>query len=227
MPSIGPVILINSCKVCRDHEAFVRATWLTEWHDYLPYKFLLGRGNTDPKDDELIFDVPDDYDGVPYKINAARRWATEQGFDFSFMCDLDTYIIVPRLLESDFETHDYVGSMMHDDFRQCKTRNIGFAQGGAGYWLSPKSAAVIERSEVQFPGGDVHVGDNLCKAGIEFTHDQRYFTGGYRPVQSQDMRSHPYPPNVITIHLSIWYAKPKYKPEWMLDVHKLYLEGRV
>jgi glycosyltransferase involved in cell wall biosynthesis len=214
-----PIIIITSCAAYRDNgfNDAARETWLRTWGNSIPYKFILGHGCENPVKDEIILDVDDSYDGLPYKTRAARRWASESGYSHTFHCCTDTYVVVPRLLSSGFEKHAYFGAIMRDDHRLCTDRNVEFAQGGGGYWLNREAGSVVASSEipswVKF-ADDVFVGDSLFKANIPFTHDSRYWGWGHLNG-AWDARS------VLSVHLSDWRATPKYKIEWMHEAHSL------
>src|SRR5580693_6466243 len=150
MPSVGPMVLIASCEAWRHNgiNDAARKTWIAAWGDLISYRFVLGRGCTNLTDDEIAVDVDDGYTGLVAKVQASRRWASENGYDFTFHCGADTYIVVPRLLASGYEQHDFSGFLIHDEHRLYKPRNIQFAQGGAGYWLSARAGAVVEKAEI-------------------------------------------------------------------------------
>jgi hypothetical protein len=231
MPNVGPVILITSCESYR-HNGFndaIRSTWLSAWGALVAHKFVLGRESSSPNEDEIVLDADDSYKGTPHKHIAARRWATENGFEHSFHCDADTYVIVPRLLVSGFDSHEHVGYFIWDEHRLCKEYNIEFAQGGAGYSLGPQAASVVENSKVIWPASDVHVGDVLKKAGVPFTHDVRYWASGFRrrhePTHLEG--GNVYPKDMITAHLSNWWEKPKYRLEWMTETHQRFMAGEL
>jgi hypothetical protein len=97
---------------------------------------------------------------------------------------------------------------------------VQFAQGGAGWWMSPRAAAIVEKAEipawVRF-ADDVFVGDALHTAGIPFSHDEGYFP---RRDPEQEIPKHDYG-NITwrTFHLSKWVGVPKYDPQWMRTTH--------
>src|SRR3990172_12833817 len=106
-----PLIAVMSCG--RDalngcHRA-IRCTWVTQVPNGIEYRIFVGRGEQPLEPDEVRLDVPDDYNGLVLKSQAIRRWALDQGYDFVFKADRDTYIAPVRLLKSGFEKHDYVG----------------------------------------------------------------------------------------------------------------------
>ena len=227
MLSIGPLILIASCKAWRTNgiNDAARKTWIAAWGDRISYKFVLGHGCENPLDDELVLDVDDSYDGLTQKVQAARKWANENGFEYTFHCGADTYVIVPRLLECGYEQHDYSGFLIHDEHRLYKPRNIQFAQGGGGYFLSRAAGTIVESTLIPnwiAKAEDVFVAFALQAAGIKATHDCCFWSWGYRAASDPDsleggkfigLES------AITVHLSRWWSKPTYKQEWMFDTH--------
>ena len=129
------LILTTSCAADRgDVQLAARETWVGHWCNLVDHRFVLGHGNSDPYDGELIVDAPDDYNSMPIKNQAALRWAVAHQYDYVFQTTTDTYVAVPRLLRSGFETYDYVG-------RQCN--NGPHLSGGAGYWLSRTAMGVL------------------------------------------------------------------------------------
>lgn len=219
-----PVILIASCDAYRTNgfNQAVRDTWIRKWGRLIDYRFVFGRECKDPLPDEIVVDAPDAYGALPYKIQDARRWATRNGYGHSFHCGTDTYIHVPRLLASGFEKFDYVGFMMHDMHRLYCGRNIEFAQGGGGYWLSPRAAAVVEKATIPDfvkAAEDVFVGNALFEAQIPFTHDNGYWgrLNPEEPVPTEDVENHAF---FKSFHLSKWRGAPKYDPQWMRDAHE-------
>ena len=236
MLSIGPLILIASCKAWRTNgiNDAARKTWIAAWGDRISYKFVLGRGCENPLEDELVLDVDDSYDGLTHKVQASRKWANDNGFEYTFHCGADTYVIVPRLLSCDYEQHDYSGFLIHDEHRLYAPRNIQYAQGGGGYWLSANAGLWVAAAEIPSWIGkaeDVFVANALAEVGCKPVHDVGYWSWGYRAASDPDsleggkfigLES------AITVHLSRWWSKPTYKQEWMLDTHNrlLAIEGK-
>jgi hypothetical protein len=229
MPSVSPVILIASCELFRHNgvQEAARNTWIKQWGDAVSYRFVLGRECKAPFDfDEIVLDVADGYEGLTAKVQAARRWATEVGFDYTFHCGADTYVVVPRLLASGYEQSDYSGFLIHDEHRLYAPRNIQFAQGGGGYWLSAKAGAAVESAEIPSWIGkaeDVFVADALFNAGIKPAHDVGYWSWGYRAASDPDtLEGGPFigTASAITVHLSAYWRKPTYRTEWMYDTHQ-------
>jgi len=144
----------------------------------------------------LALPCPDDYASLPQRTLWFCRWAlgawsTEQGagsnadtlcsvlpapcpppWDYLFKCDDDTYISMPRLLAFDPAGRDYIGA----EWRP----GVGYASGGAGYFLSRKAAVIVAERLEPYPTGaeDLLVGQVLRAAGIELSIDSRFVPFG-------------------------------------------------
>jgi hypothetical protein len=191
----------------------------------MPYKFVLGRECQNPGPDEIVVDAGDGREDFPNKTRAARAWATKNGFGYTFHCCHDTYVIAERLLVVNYEQFDCLGYFMFDMHRLCKTENIQFPQGGAGYWLSPKAATVVENSTPPDWVGvaeDVFVGNALLHTpGVVCAHDEGYFPRRNleETIPTQDVGPSAYK----TFHLSFWDdRKPKYMTDWMHQAHAVW-----
>jgi hypothetical protein len=69
---------------------------------------------------------------------------------------------------------------------------VGYASGGAGYFLSRKAAAIVAERLASYPTGaeDLLVGRVLHSAGIEFSIDPRFVPFGspdHRPRADNDL----------------------------------------
>ena len=220
-----PVILIGSCEAWRHNgiNQAARDTWIKDLGGRFDYRFLLGRDCAGPfLEDELVLDTEDTYRHLPAKTQAALRWATYRGYGQRFLCGADTYVVASRFPAEDFES-DYLGYMMYDSHRLCKDRNVQFAQGGSGYWISARASAIVERAAipewVKF-ADDVFVGDALFNAGIPFSHDEGYWP---RAVPEENVPKHDYGAvSWKTFHLSKWRGEPKYETSWMYETHELW-----
>jgi hypothetical protein len=199
------LIAILSCYSLRHCEQAVRDTWIKEIPTGVDYKFFLGQrtgvhdASVRLSEDEIYLDVNDDFNGVTKKTVEIYRWALGQQYDFVFKCDLDTLVRPKLLLESGFETFDWVGG-----------QNSFFASGGAGYGLSKKAMEYVVEVEGA-PGyeEDVHIARILLSHGIPLHNDPRYL---FVPGAKMD-------DSTITYHLSSireWYFKG-YKPEMLLE----------
>jgi len=122
-----PIVLIASCG--RDRAGQESQAALLR--GVIDYRFVLGAGNSNAIEDELILPVRDDYLALPVKMRAAFRWALEHEYDYVFKCDRDTFLHVDRLLASGRE-HAQAG----DDFVGLVGNPGDCCGGGAGYWLS-------------------------------------------------------------------------------------------
>lgn len=114
-------------------------------------KFFVGRALANTKPDEIVLNVPDDYMSLSYKTKAMLSWSVEQGYDYTFLCDNDTFLIPDRLMKSGFERYDYSAEVEHK----------GYFNGGAGYFVSRKAAQIIAASSVTETAEDYWVGITL------------------------------------------------------------------
>ena len=218
-----PIILIASYEAARHngYQQAARDTWIAELSGRMPYKFVLGRECKDPGPDEIVVDAPDGIEGFPLKTRAARAWATKSGFGYTFHCTTDTYIIVERFLLILYERFDCLGYFMYDMNRLCKTENVQFPQGGAGYWLSPKAAEAIEKATPKDWVGiaeDVFVGDVILHTpGLICGHSE-----GFWPRRNLE-KDIPTTGEYMTLHLSFWDDRePKYLAAWMNEAHAVW-----
>lgn len=169
-----------------------RETWLRDLGG-ADYKFFLGQPFIEQPEPRTYAICPEDIDDIVTgnypdgprlkgihrtwhlnrKTEALAKYALENGYDFVFKCDDDTYVRTDLLLESGFEEHDYVG------FTDTHyTRELGWyfwAQGGAGYWLSRKAMQIVAQNGLHvIPAEDFAVGNILAANGIHPDHEQRY-----------------------------------------------------
>lgn len=167
---------VEKRQACRD-------TWLRCCESSVSHLFFLGGTTQTTVADEILLDCPDDF--LSHKVQAMCQFAFDQGYDYLFKCDDDTYVNTPRLLASGFEKHDYVG-------RSCGIH----AQGGAGYWLSHKAMGILaEAPKSDWPSEDRWVGRTLHAAGIFITSDHRYTHRGTIPQKDNDtITAHPFSP---------------------------------
>ena len=157
-----------------------------------------------PKDDEIILpNVPDDFGHLSYKVRGQYRWALEHGYDYVFQIGSDVYVVLSRLMQSGFESYDYIG-------KSC----AGYA-GGGGYWISKRAMECVVAEPVTHWAEDLWVGLVLRNNGIQLTADSRYAVDyPVVPTQVND---------VISSHLGIHNGLfGKYEPQLMRDVHKIF-----
>ena len=190
-PAIKPLIAVVSCErdIANGRQRAAEDTWLHEWGHLITMSFLHGH--------------PDDYAGVVYKFNSARKYALDNGYTHLFHACIDTWINVPRLLASGFEQHDYTGYRCDE----------GHGSGGMGYWCSQKAIKVILNEPV-VPGAyeDLWVGHTLARNDIPLYEDRRYSS----PANPNR------PDDEITLHLS--RGTDNYDPQWMYDYHTRFME---
>ncbi|VVB51629.1 Uncharacterised protein [uncultured archaeon] len=205
------LIAILSCHAHKEQDHVCRQTWVPAGG----YRFFLGRdpnfgaSGAAPLQDEEFLDVPDDYLGLPFKTQAACRWALTHGYDFLFKCDNDTYVHVPRLLASGFEDRDYTGWDWEG--------HGGYCSGGAGYWLSRVAMQHIANATLimdyadttrgSLKGEDLQIGEVLRNQGITPNGDERYRLHLPGPEPGND---------IITLH----DVRNPCKGQRMFDVHR-------
>ena len=84
----------------------------------------------------------DKFVDLPEKNRRICQYALDNGFDFLFRCDDDTFTYVDRMVRSTLEfLPDYAGT-------DCG----GFAIGGAGIWLSRRTMEIVARGT--WPAGE-------------------------------------------------------------------------
>ena len=158
----------------------VRKTWAR----YMPpftnadLKFFygtlpLGTDRT-PSADEVFLKVADDYEHLPHKVQAIFKYALDNGYDFVFKGDDDTFIYVDRLMASGFEHLDYTGFV---SIGATNWDNGGYCSGGSGYWVSKLAMSKIVAAPVDDWAEDRWVGRVLGQCGINFVRDARYLPG--------------------------------------------------
>jgi hypothetical protein len=138
----------------------VNAVFLIGAKEYTSSPFCLG--------DLLLLPCPNDYPSLPQRTRWFCRWALEQNeWDYLFKCDDDTYVSIERLKEYDFNGRDYIGGEW--------TAGVGYASGGAGYFLSRRAAGIVaETLTAELGDEDVLVGRAMEAAGIKFYSDDRF-----------------------------------------------------
>lgn len=158
------LLLTQSCE--RDLEngrqLAAETTWVGEWRHLVEHRFVhsgdCSSGTT------WAFVVPDGYDAVAYKVQAAMKRAHNMGFEHVFYSDTDTYVCIPNLLASGFQRAPYIGLRCDE----------GHASGGAGFWVGGPAIKVLAEAPPQNGFSDMWVHNHLAKAGITLTHDPRY-----------------------------------------------------
>src|SRR5678816_1245477 len=91
------LIAVISCQRDRESHELIRRTWAQTaialgQLSPVDVRFFVGRGCEPMFADEIPCDVPDDWDGLPAKTQAACMWAVHHDYDFMFKTDTDSYV---------------------------------------------------------------------------------------------------------------------------------------
>jgi len=203
-----PIILIHATPQDQKRGIVqaIRNTWVHEWGDLIPHRFIYDRTFPfRPIDDEEVFDVEPGYWVMMEKTKAACQWALNRDYTHVFVICSDTYVVVPRLLKSGYADHDYSGHRADE----------GHAGGGCGYWLSVPAMQAVIRWPTYADYEDRWVGVACGGAGIQCFHDPRYW--GY---------VHPWLEGIITVHLH--QGDGMFNPIDLLNLHDNFLvEGDI
>ena len=167
------LIAIKSCE--RDCQNGSNQAVRDTWANYFPavdIRFFVGRGRLDLLPDEIRVDAPDDYNGLPLKTRGIAEWAARNCYDFTFLCDTDTFVR-PELLTCGFEKYDYAGyyhdrniagrmfTEYKDDRHQVLRNGYWWASGGVGYFLSKRACEAIAAATPTHWAEDLWVGQVL------------------------------------------------------------------
>ena len=165
----------------------VRETWAQDIKAFpnVTLKFFYGKGaERPPLDDEVFLDCPDDYEHLPHKTIAIVRYAQQNGYDWLFKADDDSYIWVDRLVQELDGSFDYAGYL-----------NGHVCSGGTGYWLSKRAMAAVQDAPSEW-AEDVWVGRCMNYAGIEPAMLQTHYPGFSQHWFNLDK----IPANAVCIH---------------------------
>lgn len=195
-----------------DRLTAIRETWLKDVVAAgADYKLFLGDGTTEYADDEVFLRCSDRYEDLPYKTQQICKWALEQGYDFLYRTDDDSYVWPARLLASDFHSHDYSGYCLPypkhlEAHRYC---------GAPGFWLSRRAMELVVGAQPDHNADDLWVGRILYDAGIRAHRDTRHVTGfDAHFVDLEGLPAvHPY----IALH--------SVRPEGMYQLHSVKLKA--
>lgn len=177
------LIAVVSCVRDKEGHQAIRDTWAK--HSPVDVRFFVGRGCVASEDDETSLDVPDDWNGLPQKVQAVCRWAQSRDYDFIFKTDTDSYVSIPRLLESNFEKYHYSGCCGE---QENVYPDACFPANGGGYWLSRRAFEYLAENMNLGLGRNCEdwcVFLSLMKgAGIFVHHDLRYRANRPQPGQA-------------------------------------------
>lgn len=198
------LIGVLSARQYEERRAACMATWFrVNPSPDIQFVFIVGNPVlTEPRPSGLFLECPcpDDYGSLSQKT----RWFFQWGLSFDrwthlMKCDDDTYIAVDRLIPA-LTAADYTGAEIG-----------GYAQGGAGYILSPRAARIVANNLAGVKGSeDTLVGAILSRAGIPLTIEPRFIHSNKRwPERWNDLiTSHQCTPaRMREIHRAL-YANP-------------------
>jgi hypothetical protein len=202
----NPIVLVMACQRDRDSGLLQALRQTCYANSKVEYRFFLGnQARTDVVwEDEVRLDVSDDYDSLPWKSQAAQKWAAERGYDWTLKVDSDTYVYTSRLQVPQERKHtlptgdeiiwpaDYVGHFWNHPEEQDSVivmPNRSYASGGAGYWSSPSLRDKIISTPVTYKIEDVWVGAVASAHRIDGRQDLRYYPG-HRFAAMPDQQLH-------------------------------------
>ena len=213
------------------HDA-IRRTWVRHMVPELSYRIFVGAGAISLAPDEVQLNVPDDYSHLPEKSQAMRKWSRDNGHDWFFKADRDTFISPKRLARSGFERYSYSGHFPlypqegylpadgKDLSEYCDPRGVyPYCSGGCGYWTSPRANEAIIAAPLDWkrldnrdnPAEDLWIPNILFPLGMRGYHDPRYIFKGDR------LNLYGY--QGISVHLS--KGTNDYQPGWMDRAYQL------
>jgi len=179
------LIAVKSCQqdMNRGYHSVIRETWGKDVKA-ADLRFFVGREDLLcvpvklENEDEVLVDCFDDYDNLPYKTREILKWSGRQDYDFTFLCDTDTFLIPARLMKTGFEKWDYSGKIDRTPGvtfqynavdREKKNTWFGacypWASGGFGYFLSKEAAAYVTFQEPDIWAEDLWVGQLMGPIG--------------------------------------------------------------
>jgi hypothetical protein len=172
------LIAIKSCDKHQNLEDLQRRLCFN--NSPLEHRFFRG-GKPEAQGDVVTLETPDDFNGLPFKVQSMCAWILNQGYERAFFIDTDTYIRPERLLEYPYGYgYDYAGFYVYDP---CPG---AYAVGGSGYWLSSRSMEIVasapfiedypdhDSMEPSKRGEDLQVCWALQTRNIKCHKDERY-----------------------------------------------------
>ncbi len=166
------LIAVKSCMRDRDRgcHQVIRDTWAKDVKS-ADVMFFVGKTglNVHLEDDEDTLSVRDDYYALPFKTREILQWSAQHGYDFTFLCDNDTFVVLNRLLNCGFESYDYSGKFcrapgttFNYSDREGKYLSIHpWASGGFGYFVSRRAAGFVTVAQPNVWAEDMFVGQVL------------------------------------------------------------------
>lgn len=190
------LIAVKSC--CSDanrscHKA-IRDTWGKDTAALgIDLRFFVGEGilQSEGTEDVVQLAIKDDYQSLPYKTREICRYAVACGYDYVFLCDIDTYVIPSKLAQAGFQEVDYFGVIRKPigvTYRYNAKDRQGmdhfvdpcypWASGGVGYFLSKKAMEIVSGETPDIWAEDLWVGQilgRLERKGEIRIHDAKRF----------------------------------------------------
>ena len=130
------------------------------------------------EDEIMLLDIPDGYDFLPYKTKAILDFSVSIGAEFTFLCDVDTFLIYSKLVRSGYDNYDYFGvntRIWGQPFIYNAVDRHGqdhfianclpWHSGGFGYFVSRRAAEYVITQEPMSWAEDLFVGNVLGKEG--------------------------------------------------------------
>lgn len=169
------LIAVKSCAedMQRGAHQAIRETWGRDFKNS-DLRFFIGIGDSNwiLDEDEVFLLAPDDYDGLPQKTKSILKYSLEREYDYTFLCDVDTFLMPSKLMNCGFEKYDYSGRFgftvplgqkyIYRDNRGIVNENAYIAaSGGLGYFLSKKAAEIVVQHEPDTWAEDLWVANVL------------------------------------------------------------------
>lgn len=149
------LIAVTTCHIFRARADACRRTWAEfDQHRLLDHtvdvKFFLGKlEGYAPKNDEVVLDCPDGYHYLTQKTQLLRKYAIENGYDYLWKVDDDTYVRPERLIP--VSGPDYIGRLRGPSGLFPSPYCSGFCYG-----LSRRSLEILTAAEWK-------EGDDICE----------------------------------------------------------------
>jgi hypothetical protein len=176
---------VKSCQkdmVGGCHDA-IRETWGKSLPEGVDLRFFMG-GLTPalplPADEILLSGLDDTYWVLWPKVKKALEYSIEGGYDFSFLCDTDTYLVPSKWRYCGFDDFDFSGRLsaptmtIGEVYPRKNLDNGEFADpfyaymsGGVGYFVSRRAAEVIVADTKYRQSEDVAMGQVLGPLIVE------------------------------------------------------------
>lgn len=167
------LIAVKSCephRIAGYHDVILN-TWGRDIPKDVDLRFFTGDLDWRTLGKEIHLNVPDDYLSLPLKTKAILEYSLQNNYDYTFLCDTDTFLLPDRLVRCGFESFDYSGRFgsqpkigttfhykdQHGDYPNCHT----WASGGVGYFLSRKASEIVVKSAPEVWAEDMYVGQVL------------------------------------------------------------------